>query len=834
MKPITRSTGARVVAALIVALLLGAGTARAVKVDFLWIIDNSPSMADKQATLSAAADNIASQLANASCSMDWRMAVAYTDAQVAPSSNDVCSGSPGPGRRRVCPFTSDINVFKNGTAQCAYVKAGTCGDSTERGFSSAAIAINDFLAGSGCAAVPGMDCALRPDARLVNIFFTDTGEQTPASSPAPGEGDDSVSSWLKYFDDYDLMAPGMQRAQVHGILCPFRPTPSNPAPCGDTLADPTLFDRYSSVIAQMGGTEGSIADLSHLSEAITAIVDASIAGACCGNGHLDPGEECDDGNLNDGDCCSSSCKIESSTTMCRAAAGPCDVAEFCTGTSSTCPADDFKPATFQCRGATGACDVAEFCSGASATCPADVLRPSTFECRPSVGACDLAEFCTGTSGLCPSDAKSTGTCRAAAGSCDVTESCDGVSNDCPADAFKASSVKCRAAAGPCDQAEFCTGASAACPADTFKPSTTKCRSAAGACDVAEFCTGSDAACPTDQKSTGVCRPTAGDCDVADSCDGVSNDCPADDLVPAGTECRAAAGECDVAETCSGTNAACPADAFVPAGTECRAAAGECDVAETCSGTNAACPADHKRTDVCRASTGPCDPEERCDGSADTCPADLLTADGTTCSDGDKCTQGDVCHAGQCAGTPVTCTASDQCHEAGVCDPNTGTCTNPVKHDGSTCDDGNACTEHESCWNGRCIAGTAVNCNDGETCTADTCNPATGCVHRHFEGMAALDCFCSAGLPQNTCSNQRVPLCVPKHLMRACRLMARAHEAKPKKAHRLLVRAEALLSKGGRLARRANRQGRISTTCMTSLAGSLDDAAGRLQEIIATP
>src|SRR2546422_1043243 len=82
---------------------LGAGTARGVKVDFLWIIDNSPSMADKQATLSAAADNIASQLANASCSMDWRMAVAYTDAQVAPSSNDVCSGSPGPGRRRVCP-----------------------------------------------------------------------------------------------------------------------------------------------------------------------------------------------------------------------------------------------------------------------------------------------------------------------------------------------------------------------------------------------------------------------------------------------------------------------------------------------------------------------------------------------------------------------------------------------------------------------------------------------------------------------------------------------------------------------------------------------------------
>src|SRR5262249_30077555 len=126
MKAISRSTGFRIVAALAVALL-GARPARAVKVDFLWIIDNSPSMADKQATLSAAATNIADQLANASCSIDWRMAVAYTDLQVPPSSNDVCSGSPGPGRRRVCPFTNDINVFKNGTSECAYVKAGTCG-----------------------------------------------------------------------------------------------------------------------------------------------------------------------------------------------------------------------------------------------------------------------------------------------------------------------------------------------------------------------------------------------------------------------------------------------------------------------------------------------------------------------------------------------------------------------------------------------------------------------------------------------------------------------------------------------------------------------------------
>src|SRR5439155_1144939 len=122
----------------------------------------------------------------------------------------------------------------------------------------------------------------------------------------------------------------------------------------------------------------------------------------------------------------------------------------------------------------------------------------------------------------------------------------------------------------------------------------------------------------------------------------------------------------------------------------------------------------------------------------TCPADALSADGAACDDGDLCTQGDTCQAGQCqGGTPVTCSASDQCHDAGVCDPATGLCSNPPKQDGTPCDDDNACTEHESCRQGRCSGGAAADCSDGDACTVDTCNPTAGCVHRHFEGMAAL-------------------------------------------------------------------------------------------------
>mgnify|MGYP007099124517 CR=1 FL=1 len=63
-----------------------------------------------------------------------------------------------------------------------------------------------------------------------------------------------------------------------------------------------------------------------------------------------------------------------------------------------------------------------------------------------------------------------------------------------------------------------------------------------------------------------------------------------------------------------------------------------------------------------------------------------------CNDGNACTQSDTCEAGACTGAnPVVCSALDQCHDAGMCDPMTGVCSNPVKANGSACDDGNACT-----------------------------------------------------------------------------------------------------------------------------------------------
>jgi fibro-slime domain-containing protein len=51
-------------------------------------------------------------------------------------------------------------------------------------------------------------------------------------------------------------------------------------------------------------------------------------GSCCGNGRLDPGEECDDGNTNSGEGCSSTCRLETDWA-CLIVGQPCSSTVVC-------------------------------------------------------------------------------------------------------------------------------------------------------------------------------------------------------------------------------------------------------------------------------------------------------------------------------------------------------------------------------------------------------------------------------------------------------------------------------------------------------------------------
>ena len=184
--------------------------------------------------------------------------------------------------------------------------------------------------------------------------------------------------------------------------------------------------------------------------------------------------------------------------VCRMAAGPCDVSDVCSGTSTVCT-DVRAAATVVCRAAAaGGCDVAERCNGTAVTCPTDAFSPATTTCRvAAAGGCDLPETCTGTTAACPADrfAPASLVCRASAGFCDVAESCSGTAAACPTNGFQPSSLQCRTSAGVCDVAESCTGSAAACPTDAFRTSATVCRASTEFCDLAESCTGSSVSCP---------------------------------------------------------------------------------------------------------------------------------------------------------------------------------------------------------------------------------------------------------------------------------------------------------------------------------------------------
>ena len=101
-----------------------------------------------------------------------------------------------------------------------------------------------------------------------------------------------------------------------------------------------------------------------------------------------------------------------------------------------------------------------------------------------------------------------------------------------------------------------------------------------------------------------------------------------------------------------------------------------------------------------------------------------------CDDGFYCNGTETCVSGVCqAGTPVDCSAwGGQCND-GVCDEVLDQCIAQPKSDGTPCDDGLYCNIGETCQTGVCSGGTTRNCDDGESCTIDSCDEdSKSCVN----------------------------------------------------------------------------------------------------------
>ncbi|MBI5485852.1 MAG: hypothetical protein HY905_00820 [Deltaproteobacteria bacterium] len=211
-------------------------------------------------------------------------------------------------------------------------------------------------------------------------------------------------------------------------------------------------------------------------------------------------------------------------------------------------------------------------------------------------------------------------------------------------------------------------------------------------------------CDTCTMDCGACPPRCGDGSCQpdyESCWDCAEDCPT---------CPPVCGDgaCQAPELCSDCAADC-----------CGGGCGD----EDCAGT--------ETCETCWLDCGAC---------AAVCPNGLVET-GEECDDGNS-TAGDGCEPG----CTFTCHVGDACEDGNpctenFCDTTSHLCGARPGTDGVPCGTGDICTGFGTCLSGSCYSSTALNCNDDEPCTIDTCEVPEGCIHTERpEGSSCVDPF----------------------------------------------------------------------------------------------
>jgi cysteine-rich repeat protein len=422
---------------------------------------------------------------------------------------------------------------------------------------------------------------------------------------------------------------------------------------------------------------------------------ASQALARCGNGILEPGEACDDGNTAAGDCCSPTCEFETAGSACADDTNPCT--------------NDVCNATGQCThpANTATCDDGVFCNGAD-TCSGGTC--SVHAGDPCAAGSECNRTCSEASRAC---AAAAGVPCSSDGNVCTTDQCNGAGacvhtpNNAPCDdllfcngADTCAGGTCSVHAGnPCVGGGECNASCSENPRTCAAPAGTACSSDGNVC-TSDTCNGA-----------GQCvhPPNAAPCDDGVFCNGADTCSGGTCSVHAGDPCAAGAA-CH--RTCTEATHSC----LSPAGSACADDGNGC-TNDVCNGSG---------TCTHPPNTAPCDDGVFCNG-ADTCSGgSCVVHAGDPCAGGAECarTCREALHAcADPAGTACSdegdvCT-DDRCNGSGACahTPNT-----------AACDDGNPCTIGDTCSGGTCVPGPEPDCG-----RCATCDPSLGCVQRPRTG-----------------------------------------------------------------------------------------------------
>ncbi|MSP92825.1 MAG: hypothetical protein EXR79_13645 [Myxococcales bacterium] len=480
-------------------------------------------------------------------------------------------------------------------------------------------------------------------------------------------------------------------------------------------------------------------------------------------GHIQGSGACDDGDgCTVGDACLDGACAGGATKLC--------------GDKDTCTADNCDAATGACinkpiAGCGATCQTAAECK-AGDLCNAVACLSGKCAFLPTSAVCDDGDACS------VGDTCQGGTCKGG-----TDKNCDD-GNPCTDDSCSKGTCASTANAAPCSDNDACTqgdacaggkcGAGSPKPCDDGNPCTTDgCDPQAGTCasaNNAAVCDDKNPCTLGDACKAGACTAGAGvNCDdgsacTNDACDTKTgkcvtnnnsspcsdgNACTQGDGCDGGTCVVGVAKSCDDANPCSNDScdivtAACQNLANAAICTDGDA----CSIGDGCAGgackkgaAKVCADNDTCTNDLCDSASGNCvfkaitgcggncSPASDCkDGNvctADSCVGGkcAFPANTAACDDGNACTLGDMCANGGCKpGAAKSCDDGKPCTDD-ACVLQTGACGNVANT--APCDDGNACTAGDACAASQCKAGKATDCNDGNPCSDDACDPQSG-------------------------------------------------------------------------------------------------------------
>jgi len=455
------------------------------------------------------------------------------------------------------------------------------------------------------------------------------------------------------------------------------------------------------------------------------------------------------------DACLVSSACSTTTGLCVNVSRNCDDANPCT--SDTCNrvsgcqnpnipcGDDNKCKIWSCTKALGGCKYTNQTCDDNDACTID-------DCDPSIGCTHVQKSCD-DSNACTVDS-----CNARTGCSNLPKSCDD-SNKCTNDTCDIV-LGCLNPKISCDDKDACT--------DDTCDAAKGCQYAPHVCDDKDLCTNNTCVSATgcvfppiscDDSSpctNDYCLAASGchndpqDCDRCLNPDMTIKTCPfqnGNHCIP--VDCDPHSGACNITKviTCNDNNK-CTSDS-------CVSTTGVCafvDVSSSCNDNNAC------TLDSCDSTLGCIFTNKSCDDN-NPCTADSCATDGTCKHDaittgfciacaGLPCVWTDVCNpksctdAGVCAGTAVDCNDNNEC-TLDSCDNSTRTfaCINKNKD----CDDSDLCNL-QTCnsTTGACVRDLAnnINCNDNNPCTTDVCYINVGKADCKYVDKQCNGTFCA--------------------------------------------------------------------------------------------